>query len=458
MHQGLSRRVIWLGVSYLALGLGSACSAPREILELEVSTWWSPGSEQAAFEEVRQLHEDKNTGVVIESTVFPDSADARDYVARNLLAGAAPDTFQANIGADLVAWTMVDTQDENLVPSSRRIEPLDDLFEDDAFWDQLPEELLPALRVGELEAPYAIPINIHRLNVVYYRRDTRDRYEADYGTGSFLNPARFCPRNGETPLPPPKLAVGGKDNFALILLLFENVIPAIAGADFYEAFLRGEHATDAAGRDSMTVFEDALRCLQRLSQGMDQDAFGANGWKEALNRVWARQADYTVMGDWVNGYLLEEDWELQIGSMPFPGTDDVFVFTSDTFPLPVDARHPEAARDLLRTFASFDAQKAFSEIKGSIPARLDVPIEGPLASLAEATRLAFAKVPHKVMATSGYFPPYLQDAPLVRELRKVMAHGAGDAEIAGAIDRLRDYQPLLAAFQTRVAIGPSLPP
>jgi glucose/mannose transport system substrate-binding protein len=430
---------------------------PREILELEVSTWWSPGSEQAAFEEVRQLHEDTHPGVVIESTVFPDSENARDFVARHVLAGAAPDTFQANIGADLVAWTMVDTANPAEVPSSRRIEPLDDLFEDNSFWEQLPEELLPALRVGELEPPFAIPINIHRLNVVYYLRATRDAYELEHGVGSFLSSARLCPRSGETSLIPPKLAIGGQDNFALILLLFENVIPAVAGADFYEAFLRGERATDPSGRDALAVFEAALRCLQRLAQGMDQESFGADRWKEALNRVWAGNADYTVMGDWVNGYLLEEGWEAEISSMPFPGTEDVFVFTSDTFPLPVDARHPEAARDLLRTFASHDAQKAFSEIKGSIPARRDVAIEGPLASLAESTRIAFANA-HKVMATSGYFPPYLQVEPLVIELRKVMAQGAGDTEIAGAMKRLRDYESLLSAFQARIELGPSPPP
>lgn len=457
MQQGSLSCVVFWGVTGVALVSTCACSVPPEILELEVSTWWGSGSEQLAFEEVKKLHQQRHPEVRIESTEFPVADEAREFVARNVLAGAAPDTFQANIGADLIAWTMVDTV-ANDDPGTRHIEPLDDLLGDRTFWNHLPTELVKALRVGELEPPYAIPINIHRLNLVYYRPDRLRAYEDEHGSGSFLDLARLCPVSGEPLNAPPILALGGNDDFPPILLLFENLVPALAGPVFYESFLRGEPVSDESVPDSAAVFQRALRCLQRLGAEKKTEAdphYSSYGWKEALNRVGAGDADYTVMGDWANGYILEQRWGDQIASMPFPGTEDIFVFTSDTFPLPVSARHPEAARELLRTIASKEAQKAFSEIKGSIPARDDVELDGQLAEQARATRVAFENAPFKVMATSGYFPPYLQITPLSTDILNVTNDGAGQTEIDFVMDRLRDYDELFFAFQERIRRGPS---
>ncbi len=452
MHQGSLSRVVRLGVTGVSLAVTCACSVPREILELEVSTWWAPGSEETAFEEVRRIHEQSHPGIRIESTVFPDSEDAREFVARNVLAGAAPDTFQANIGADLIGWTMVDTADPDEVPSSSHIDPVGELLDGKKFWDRLPPELVEALRVGDLAPPYAIPINIHRLNLVYYRRDRREAYESQWGERSFLDLDRLCPTDGEPSLEPPRLALGGNDTFPQILLLFENLVPAIGGAEFYEAFLRGASTIDEAG----PVFRRALGCLQHMSTGRAprDPNFDTYGWKEALNRVHSGDADYTVMGDWANGYILEQNWGDEIASMPFPGTEQVFVFTSDTFPLPVSARHPEAAKDLLRTIASAPAQKAFSEIKGSIPALFDVELDGPLADKARATRAAFDSAQFKVMATSGYFPPYLRTEGLSSDILDVTTNG-GQAPIDAVMERVYDYDALFSAFQQRIQAGPS---
>jgi ABC-type glycerol-3-phosphate transport system substrate-binding protein len=160
------------------------------------------------------------------------------------------------------------------------------------------------------------------------------------------------------------------------------------------------------------------------------------------------------MGDWANGYIQEQNWGDEIASMPFPGTEHVFVFTSDTFPLPVSARHPDAAKDLLRTIASEPAQKAFSEIKGSIPALLDVELDGPLAEKARASRAAFDGAQFKVMATSGYFPPYLRTGELSSDILDV-TNNTGQAPIDAMMERLYDYGPIFSAFQSRLREAPS---
>jgi glucose/mannose transport system substrate-binding protein len=452
MHQGSLSRVVRLSVTGVSLVATCACSVPREILELEVSTWWAPGSEETAFQEVRRLHEQAYPSVRIESTVFPRSENAREFVARNVLAGAAPDTFQANIGADLIGWTMVDTADPALVPSTSHIDEVGGLLDARRFWNRLPSELVEALRVGDLEPPFAIPINIHRLNLVYYRRELLEDYEREHGEDSFLDLSLLCPTDGETPIGPPRLALGGGDKFPQILLLFENLVPAIGGPEFYESFLRGASTIEEAGPQ----FRRALSCLQHMASGTPEEDrdFDTYGWKEALNRVHSGVADYTVMGDWANGYIQEQNFGDEIASMPFPGTEKIFVFTSDTFPLPVSARHPEAAKDLLRTIASEPAQKAFSEIKGSIPALLDVELDGPLAEKARATRAAFDSAPFKVMATSGYFPQYLQTEGLSSDILGVTTNG-GQAAIDAVMERVHDYGAIFSTFQQRIQRGPS---
>src|SRR5262249_23757956 len=54
-----------------------------------------------------------------------------------------------------------------------------------------------------------------------------------------------------------------------------------------------------------------------------------------------------------------------------PGSDGVYDFLSDSFTLPVGARHPMAARDWLLEAGSTEGENLFNPLKGSVPARLD---------------------------------------------------------------------------------------
>ncbi|TLN09893.1 carbohydrate ABC transporter substrate-binding protein, partial [bacterium] len=82
---------------------------------------------------------------------------------------------------------------------------------------------------------------------------------------------------------------------------------------------------------------------------------------------------FNVMGDWAEGYFKEllKTPRVDFGWTPVPGTAGTFQFLSDSFVLPVNAPHRQAAIDWLIVCGSKEGQDAFNPVKGSIPARSD---------------------------------------------------------------------------------------
>ena len=449
-----------------------ACATPtREEIRLEAYSWWTQPSEKKAFEQVLDIYNGLHRGesrAVNQVTRDVSADEVRATLTARLLAGAPPSTFQANAGADLLRWTAMDTT-ESPLSSSSRIAPLSDLFERISLRHALPGDLYEAVRAGPLRLPYAVPLNIHRLNVVYYNTAALASYKRVHGEQSFLDPALLCPEDVATRLDDPNerlevtIAVGNKDSFALTLLTLENMLPAVADAKSYpQATGRTLYDELFLGRLAESQWHQpvlrALQCVQYLSRSFlrDEDL----SWAEALHRVESGKADLSVMGDWANGELKEALRTGTVDARPFPGSEGTFVFTSDTFPLPEAAPYRKESEELLETLASINAQLAFSLEKGSIPARTDIlpiPFAEQLGERAVQTRREFddANI-HKSIATSGLFPPYFPD-DLSARLSTMTAEGASKDTIENVLDFFRDALPLLERWQSRIATGQPVP-
>ncbi|HEV8245634.1 MAG TPA: extracellular solute-binding protein, partial [Polyangiaceae bacterium] len=376
----------------LPFALLLACATPTpEKVRLEAYSWWTRDSEQQAFDEVLGIYNAHHDSVAINQVTGDVSADeVRATLTARLLAGAPPSTFQANAGADLLRWPAMDTT-EAALPSASRIAPLDGLFQRTRLTDTLPRDLYQALLAGPRRRPYAVPLNIHRLNLIYYNTHALDTYKSAHSGQSFLDAELLCPTDVGMRLDtaeklPLTIAVGTKDSFALTLLALENMLPAVAGAEplnqdtggtLYDELFLG-NLPEAQWHAPVLR---ALQCVQYLSRSFlraeDQS------WADALNSVATGEADFTVMGDWANGELREALEEGRVDAQAFPGSEGTFVFTSDTFPLPIAAPYAAESEQLLETLASREAQLAFSGKKGSIPARADVSIELVQESLGE---------------------------------------------------------------------------
>jgi len=497
------------------LGLTAlACTTTEPTVTLEVYNWWQEGSEKAAFDEVRSIHQERHPNVEVLNLAGENAAapNTRLVMAGRMLAGAPPATFQANLGADLLYWTVVDAQPapaRSLTEEPneyRLIQRLDAFFDDENLRGDLRPGLLDELAVDGDAAPFGVPINVHRLNVIYYRPDKLAEFQSRPGNEgkSFLDLETLCPEGAYDPDASDRdlaldIVIGaGRDGQAwtLLLLTLENVLPAVikrrVGGDpvaariFYDALFRGEMPEP---RDPLTggseYVREALECVQYLSRWFrripdrSDDTLiydPAVGWAEAVDAVKGDDDDadaedndaaFTVMGDWANGLLqlelLGKDVEpREVASQAFPGTEGLFVYTSDTFPLPRGTAHPKEARDFLETIGLPEAQIAFSRKKGSVPARLSASVNKLHVWQRNASD-AFAASEH-LLATSGYFPPYYPQQAFWRVLIEMTAWdvvkpGASSEDRAARVDAalrvFTENEQLLKFWQDRLKRGPA---
>lgn len=446
------------GAGLLAVLLSASCASGPTV-ELDVYSWWNQRSEQVAFEQVENIHHAAHPDVSVVNRADPNSTGQRERMGQLLLAGAPPATFTANSGSDLLRWAVVDLEGRPEEGQSW-VRGVSDIAERTGLLRALPPELAQALTVGDDAELFAIPINIHRLNVLYYNVQTMQRLAAERPEVDLLSFAALCPSSGSSKLPDDlKIAIGTEDDFALVLFALESVLPAQSGPEFYDALFRGNSPASTTTPDAgyLADVEKAFECVQALSRHFVRGT-GQLRWFQALNLVRSGDAAFTVMGDWANGELADELLAGTVAAIPFPGSEQTFVFTSDTFPLPIGAEHSDAVSALLETIASPPAQRAFSAVKGSLPARSDVHGLGRLDPIVEQTRAALADpAVKKVLATSGRFPPYYQQENLAATLRAMTAPNATSDDIRRALAEFDAQEPLFTLWQGRLDRGPAPP-
>jgi glucose/mannose transport system substrate-binding protein len=455
--EGLRGAAFRVAAAALSIGLFSGCSSEDKV-ELEVYSWWSRPSEGEAFDQVRLLHQASHPHVIIDNQVDPEATDQRQRMASYVLSRSPPATFTANIGADLLRWATIDRSGP--LSDHSYVKDVSGLLARTGLLAALPPELREALAVGDSRELYGVPINIHRLNVLYYNVAEIDRLAVEHPGVDFLSFETLCPASGAPRLPEDlKIAIGPED-FALILLTFESVLPAIAGPAFYDALFKGEspESVTVPGESYLTDVRRALACVHGLSAHFIRPT--EHTWWGMLEAVASDppRATFTVMGDWANGELATELEQGIVRAMPFPGSEKTFVFTSDTFPLPIGADFEPEVLALLETIASPPAQRIFSSIKGSIPARRDAREAGTLSPFAAGSGDAFEDPSvERVLATSGRFPPYYRQRDLGEALRRLTAEDAPVSEIDEALIEFDSQVQLFKKFQDRLGAG-SAPP
>jgi glucose/mannose transport system substrate-binding protein len=455
--EGLRGKAFRLAAAALSIGLFSACGSDDKV-ELEVYSWWSRPSEGEAFDQVRLLHQASHPHVIVDNQVDPEATDQRERMASYVLSRSPPATFTANIGADLLRWATIDRSGP--LSDHSYVKDVSGLLARTGLLAALPVELREELSVGSSPELYGVPINIHRLNVLYYNVTEIDRLAEERPGVDFLSFDTLCPASGAPDLPASlKIAIGPED-FALILLTFESVLPAIAGPAFYDALFKGEspESVTVPGESYLTDVRRALACVHGLSGHFIRPSEPT--WWGMLEAVGSDppRATFTVMGDWANGELSTELQQGTVQAIPVPGSEKTFVFTSDTFPLPIGADFEPEVVALLETIASPPAQRIFSSIKGSIPARRDAREAGTLTPFAAGSGDAFEdETVEKVLATSGRFPPYYRQRDLGEALRRLTAKGAPVEAIDEALIEFDSQVQLFRKFQDRLGAGSSPP-
>ncbi|MFZ5890039.1 MAG: ABC transporter substrate-binding protein [Myxococcota bacterium] len=332
---------------------------------IELFTWWAKVGESDALAALERVHQKRYPHDRILNASAELSGAARKTLRERMLRGEPPDAFQANVGSDLMRWVEVNGLDAR----ESRLVPLDDVLPDTAEWRRvMPRMLLEKLSYdGKL---YAVPSNVHRINMVFYNR----RVFAQHGltepkTLEDLFAAGPKLRAAGVDL----ISVGSREPWTLTLFVFESLLVASQGIHFYRDYFEGHlQPDDVRVRDTLKL---ALKLLEFANK--DQRELS---WLEALDRVMRGRAGLTVMGDWTRVFFasqgLVEGKDYDEG--PFPGSAaDAFVYTSDTFPLPLSAKNEAGAKRLLSTLGSREGQQALNEAKRSLSPRSDVTPNDP---------------------------------------------------------------------------------
>jgi glucose/mannose transport system substrate-binding protein len=366
----------------LALLALPACSdAPTQTSTVEIMHWWNKGGEAQAISALLERCRNENPSLkIVDSSVPGGSYEARLAIAGRISGGIPPDTFQANGGWDLMAWVLYDGQNARL----SKMNPIDDLAQD--WREHVPDKVLGSVSytdptVNETHV-YAVPLNIHRLNTLFYNRAVFQEIgivpERDLndlaGFFAVAEKVKQYAQDTGKPITPIALGYGQKQTWTLALVFFENILVAAnplvnrpEGA-LYEQLFSHPLPHDALKPDITYALEDFRRLISLANEDAEDIV-----WDEAMDRVLKGEAAMTIMGDWAMGFANNPKKMTDIfGFIPMPGTGRTFVFTTDTFGLPKDAN--EDTKNVLRVFGSTDGQQIFNEKKGSISARLDVKI------------------------------------------------------------------------------------
>jgi glucose/mannose transport system substrate-binding protein len=399
--------------------------------QVEVFSWWTSGGEQEALNAVITEHQSLVPEAKVTNASVEYADKAREQLAIRFADGFPPDLFQANMGEDLYGWVVTNGQND----SQSYVENLNDLSEALNWADVFDPEVLDSVTYdGNM---YGVPLNVHRINALYYRIDLFDKYELQ-PPESLEDLLDLCERissDDELQAAAPGgemacLALGNKWNWTISLLTFEMLLPAIAGPDYYEDYFEGrEEALSNEIRETLSVALQLYcgggasdNCLENTWFNSDVNDVT---WDEGVKKLSEGKALMAPMGDWAKGFLESEAGGglvagKDFGVIPFPGTEGTFVFTADTFLLPKGAANRDGARSLLRTFGSVEGQLAFNLVKGSIPARTDVE-PSQFDEMQQQTMAAFADA-QKVRALSGLLPANSRE-PLHPELTASLKTG-----------------------------------
>jgi glucose/mannose transport system substrate-binding protein len=404
-------------------GTGGDVNAVTTQRPIEMFSWWERvGDSDALGALIRQHRKTYPADVVINASAGL-SGLARKTLRNRMMRNEPPDTFQANVGADLMQWVMVNGMDAR----ESKLLPLDDLLEDAGEWRRtMPAILLE--RVSYDGKMYGVPSNIHRINSVFYSKAVFDRYglTVPKSPADLIAMGKKLRGTGVS-----VLAIGSREPWTAALVTFECMLVAREGPAFYRDYLGGGLAPDDPRvlrtlEATLELFQLANRDHAKLS------------WLQAIELVVRGQAAMTVMGDWANvtfnahGMKNGKDY----AEIPFPGTEGTFVFTSDAFSLPTAAKNIPGAERLLGTVGSVEGQRVINGAKGALSARSDVPPPDTEPELQKKHRLL--QTESLVLALSGIVPPQFAD-----DVATALAEMLNQGDIEPVVHALRSRYALL---------------
>lgn len=398
---------------------GPATEAPAAGT-IELLTWWGRLGQSEPVSALLTEHAKRYPHDYLINATTRISGRVRETISNRMMSGDPPDVFQCNVGYDMRQWVSVSGLDDR----DSKLLPLDNAFP--SLWSVVAPKLLDYIAYqGKL---YGVPATVHRLNSTFYNKAllaanglTPPASVADLkAAGRKLRAAGI-----------PLFAMSGKEPWQLGHFVFEDLLVAREGPDFYRRYLGGEERPDDPR--IVKTLEEALDLLQYANSDWQELTF-----LEAADLVTRGKAAMSVDGDWMTVYFAKDGLSASspIGEGAFPGSEGTLVFTADLFSLPVRAKNAAGAKRFLSTIMSPETQRVLSRVKGSMSPRTDLndagltPIQQQKVELLRRGNLA--------LALSGIVPKQFHD-----DVNWALLDMAKRRSIKPALDTLRSRYHLL---------------
>ena len=351
-----AKSIVLLICALLLVSLAGPAAAQEPGGDVEVFTWWTGGGEEAGLagliEGFAEAHPEIN---IINATVAGGAGtNFKAVLVSRMLGGDPPDTFQVHAGEELNAlWVAAD-----------RMEPLNDLYEANGWFDQYPQGLLDLISDEEGNV-YSVPANIHRSNLMWFIPANLEEWGVTVPATWEEFVTTTCPALQEAGVIP--MSVG---QTWTQVHLWESIALGELGVEAYNGLWDGSTSWTAP---------EVVGTFDRLGEVLacSNEDRAALSHQDALLMVSEGQAAFNVMGDWaVSLYVVDLALEPRTGFdwVASPGTDGAFMMLSDTFGIPKGGPNPEATRVWLSFLGSAEGQDIFNPLKGSLPANTTADI------------------------------------------------------------------------------------
>ncbi len=339
-----------LHMTAAVLALSTTAVAAQEV---EVLHWWTSGGEAAAVGTLRDTLATGGIGWVDMPVAGGGGSDAMTVLRARVTAGDPPTAVQM-LGFSIQDWA-----------AEGALANLDELAAEQG-WAEVVPDALQAFSTYE-GSWVAAPVNVHSTNWVWANTALMDELGIEQPTDwdGFVAAMQAAQDAGYT-----ALAHGGQA--WQDATVFESMVMGVGGPEFYQASMV-DLDPEALGSDTMV---EAFQRMETL-RGFVDDNFSGRDWNLASAMVISGDALFQIMGDWAKGEFVNAGMTAgeEFQCFRVPGTEGTVMFNSDQFAM-FNVTDPEAQESQLAMASAVmspEFQVTFNLVKGSVPARTDIP-------------------------------------------------------------------------------------
>jgi glucose/mannose transport system substrate-binding protein len=338
----------------LAIATATVMPALAQQQSVEILHWWTSGGEAAALN-VLKGNLEKQGVKWNDMPVAGGGGEAAMTAVRARVTASNPPTAVQMLGFDITDWGKQGAVSDLNALAARE------------GWDKTVPTALQ--KFSKYNGKWiSAPVNIHSTNWIWANKEVLAKAGVTSEPKSFdefIAAAEKVQKAGFI-----AIAHGGQPWQEATV--FDSVVLSTGGLDYYKkAFID----LDPKALNSATT-EQVFHRMGQLRKLVDKD-FSGRDWNVASGMVISGKAGFQIMGDWAKGEFVNAK---QVPGKDFlcyrfPGTQGTVAFNADQFVMFKLSDSDKAAAQLKLASAIMEPgfQSAFNVVKGSAPARTDVP-------------------------------------------------------------------------------------